>query len=376
MRVLELLSSAWWTGPAEPVASVALELRGRGHAVDVAVETARDGNLLARLRALGLPGPEGLALSSRSSPLAYLRDLRRLGALAPSYDVVHSNFSHDHVLALLALRRRAGRRVVRTVHSSRSLRDQAAQRIAHRATDGLIAVCEAHARVLEERFAIASERILATRGAVDATAFTPEGPDLRAELAIPAGAPVAGIVSRIKPGRGHEDLVDAFRIVADRLPEARLLLVGRGEGEEAIRVRIAHRGLQRQAVFAGYRTGPELAAAYRTLDVKVLLAEGNDGTCRALLEGMAAGRPGVAYRFGAPAEVIVDGSTGLLVPAGDVSSLAGALEELLRAPSRARAMGAAARERMTSLFTEAARGEAVEQFLLRILRLPPVRGRD
>lgn len=376
MRVLELLSSAWWTGPAEPVASLALALRARGHAVDVAVETAREGNLVERLRALGLTGPEGLALSSKSGPLAYLRDLRRLGALARGYDVLHANFSHDHVLALMALRRRAGRRVVRTVHSARSLREQAAQRVAHRASDGLVAVCEAHARALEERFRIPPERILATRGAVDAAIFRPGGPDLRAELGVAAGAPVAGLVARIKPGRGHDDLVDAFRIVADRLPDARLVLVGRGEGEEAIRVRIAHRGLQRQVVFAGYRTGPELVAAYRTLDVAVLLAEGNDGTCRALLEGMASGRPGVAYRFGAPAESIVDGTTGLLVPEGDVPALAAALVELLGAPARARAMGAAARERMATLFTEEARGEAVERFLLRILALPPARGGD
>ncbi len=376
MRILELLSSAWWTGPAEPVASLSRALRARGHAVDVAVETAREGNLPARLAALGLSGPQGLSLSSKSGPLGFLRDVRRLGVLSRGYDVLHANFSHDHVLALLALRRRSGRRVVRTVHSARSLRRTAAQRLAHRSSDGLVAVCEAHARALEERFGVAPERILATRGAVDATEFTPEGPDLREELGIPPGVPVAGIVSRIKPGRGHDDLVDAFRAVADRLPDARLLLVGRGEGEEALRVRVAHRGLQRQAIFAGYRTGPELAAAYRTLDVKVLLAEGNDGTCRALLEGMASGRPGVAYRFGAPAEAIVDGSTGLLAPEGDVPALAAALIELLSSRGRARAMGAAARERMTSLYTEEARAEAVERFLLGLLALPPVRGGD
>jgi glycosyltransferase involved in cell wall biosynthesis len=376
MRVLELLSSAWWTGPAEPVASLARELRARGHAVDVAVERARHGNLVERLGALGLSGPEGLALSSKAGPLAFLGDVRRLTALARGYDVLHANFSHDHVLALLALRRRRGRRLVRTIHSSRSLRTNVAQRLAHRASDGLVAVCQAHARALEERFRIPPERILATRGAVDAGAFSPEGPDLRGELGIPAGAPVAGLVSRIKPGRGHDDLVDAFRIVADRLPEARLVLVGQGEGLEAVRVRVAHRGLQREVLFAGYRTGPELAAAYRTLDAKVLLGEGNDGTCRALLEGMAAGRPGVAYRFGAPEEAIVDGTTGLLVPEGDVPALAAALIELLGSPGRARAMGAAARERMTSLYTEAARAEAVERFLLGLLALPPVRGGD
>ena len=54
MRVLELLASNRWTGPAEPVASVARELVRRGHAVEIAVETARGGTIVPKLRELGL----------------------------------------------------------------------------------------------------------------------------------------------------------------------------------------------------------------------------------------------------------------------------------------------------------------------------------
>lgn len=372
MRILELLASNRWTGPAEPMASVARELIRLGHAVEVAVETSREGTIVGHLRGLGLTVREELGLGPKDGALGFLRDLRRLAAISREFDVLHSNFSHDHLLALLALWRRGPRRLVRTIHSSRSLEPRAMQGFGHRACDGLVAVCEAHARVLESRFRVAPERILATRGAVDTATFTPEGPDLRAALGIEPGAPVAGIVTRIKGGRRLEDLVDAFRTVADQLPGARLVVVGRGEGLEELRVRVAHRGLQREVIFAGYRTGPELAAAYRTFDVKVLLAEGNDGTCRALLEGMASGRPGVAYRFGAPAEAIVDAVTGLLVEPGDAAALADALLELLRAPQPARAMGRAARERMRELYTERARGEAIAAFLERVLALPPV----
>jgi glycosyltransferase involved in cell wall biosynthesis len=353
------------------MASVARQLRDRGHAVELAVETTRAGNLRERLRADGFAVRDELALSSKSGPLRYARDLRRLGTLARGYDVLHANFSHDHVLALLSSPRRGARRVIRTLHASRGLARRGLVAPVYRRTDGLVTVCEEHARRLVERFGVPRDRVVATRGAVDSTLFTPEGPDLRGELGIAADAPVAGIVSRIKPGRRHEELVDAFRTLADRLPDARLVVVGRGEGEDALRVRVAHRGLQRHVIFAGYRSGPELASAYRTFDVKVLLAEGNDGTCRALLEGMASGRPGVAYRFGAPAEAIVDGTSGLLVEEGDVAGLADALGELLRSPPRARALGAAARERMATLFTEAARGEAVAGFIERILSLPP-----
>jgi len=371
MRVLELLSSPVWTGPAEPMASVARELARRGHRVEVAVDSRRSGDLRDRLRSAGLSVRGDLVLSTRSGPLAFLADARRLRNLRGEFDVLHANFSHDHGIALLAWRGRRRGRVVRTVHSARSLEPRLLQGTAHRRSDGLVAVCEAHARVLRERFRVPEERVVAVRGAVDLSGLAPEGPDLREELEIPAGAPVAGIVSRVKPDRRHADLVDAFRRVADRIPEARLLVVGRGEGLDALRARVAGLGLDRQVVFAGYRTGPGLAAAYRTLDVKVLLAEGNDGTCRALLEAMACGRPAVAYRFGAPGETVLDGVTGLLVETGDIGGLASSLLEILGAPARARAMGAAARERVAALHTEAARGEAVERFLLEILRLPP-----
>lgn len=371
MRILELLSSPAWTGPAEPMTSVARQLRARGHHVEVAVDGRREGDLRERMAAEGFPPRGDLALSTKGGALVALRDLAALRRAARGFDVVHANFSHDHALAVLAVSRRGGTRVVRTVHSARSLRDRGLQGFLHRRTDGLVAVCEEHARILRERFRVPAERVAAVRGAVDTVAFRPEGPDLRAELGIPAGAPVVGIVSRVKPDRRHLELLDAFGEVARRVPGARLVVVGRGEGLEEVRAGAAERGLGDAVIFAGYRRGPELAAAYRTLDAKVLLAEGNDGTCRALLEGMASGRPGVAWRFGAPAESIVPGETGLLAPEGDVGALAGAISALLADLPRARAMGRAARERMRALYTEEARGAAVEAFLERVRRLPP-----
>lgn len=371
MRILELLSSPVWTGPAEPMASVARILVRRGHQVEMAVDSLRPGDLRERLRALGFNLRLDLTLSTKAGPVAWLRDAAALRRAARDLDVVHAHFSNDHALALLALRGRRQARVVRTIHSSRSLRDRPLQGVAHRRADGLIAVCQAHARLLVERFRVDPRRVLASRGAVDPVAFSPNGPDLRAELGLAPGQPAAGIVSRVKPDRRHAELIDAFALVARQLPEARLVVVGRGEGLEEIRLRAAGAGLERQVIFAGYRTGPELAAAYRTLDCKVLLAEGNDGTCRALLEAMACGRPGVAYRFGAPAETVVDGRTGRLVPEGDVPALAGALLDLLRDPAGARALGAAARARVVERNGEEGRALEIESFLEQVRALPP-----
>jgi len=372
MRILELLASPIWTGPAEPVASVAQELVRRGHFVEMAVDTLRPGDLRDRLRKMGFAVHDELGLSTKSYPLRIALDVHRLTDVARGFELFHANFSHDHLLALIAARRSPARpRVVRTVHSERSLRGRRFQGLLHRRTDGLIAVCESHAGELRDRFRIDPRRVTAIRGAVNAGAFLPQGPDLRNLLQIPPGAPVAGIVSRIKPERRHADLVSAFRHVLDKLPEARLVIVGRGEGLAAVEREVERLQMRARVVFAGYRTGEELAAAYRTFDAKVLLAEGNDGTCRAMLEAMACGKPVLAYRFGAPAETILPDVTGILVDRGDVAGLGKALLSLLSDRDRCARLGAAARARITHVFTESARADAVEHFLQEILSLPP-----
>ena len=370
MRILELLASPMWTGPAEPMSSVARELIRRGHFVQAGVDSVRPGDLLERLRGFGLALREDLALSTHSGPWRLAADLHRLRRMSPGFDVLHSNFSHDHVLALLACAGRSEPRIVRTVHSERSLRRRPLQDLLLRQTDGVIAICQNHARILREQFGLDPRRGLAVRGAVDSSRFTPAGQDLRQELEIGESDPVVGIVSRVKPERRHGELLDAFRMVRQELPRARLLIVGRGEALPQLRALVDQSGREGSVIFAGYRAGEQLAAAYRTLDVKVLLAEGNDGSCRAMLESMACGRPVIAYRFGAPAEVIVEGVTGLLVNRGDRSGLGAAMLKLLGDGGLCRKMGAAARERVAA-FTELARGEAVETFLTHVLALPP-----
>jgi len=150
-----------------------------------------------------------------------------------------------------------------------------------------------------------------------------------------------------------------------------LVIVGRGEGQPALLRQVARLKMNASVVFAGYRTGAELCAAYRTLDAKVILAEGNDGTCRAMLEAMSCARPVLAYNFGAPGEAIIPEVTGVLVERGDIRGLGGVLLRLLSDRQRCAQMGAAARARVAHVFTPSARVDAVEHFLQEILSLSP-----
>jgi glycosyltransferase involved in cell wall biosynthesis len=116
-------------------------------------------------------------------------------------------------------------------------------------------------------------------------------------------------------------------------------------------------------------TGDEKRAFLESLDILVFAGTQPEGLPLVVLEGMAAGRAIVATPVGAIPDAVVPGETGVLVPAGDRTALAGAVSMLAADPETRRRMGAAGRrrylehytderciERMVSLFTTGADG--------------------
>ncbi len=103
--------------------------------------------------------------------------------------------------------------------------------------------------------------------------------------------------------------------------------------------------------FAGFRS--DLPALLPGVDVVVHPAQ-REGLGVALLEAMSAGVPVVASRAGGIVDVIRDGVDGLLVPPGDGTALAAALDRMLADEPWRRAIGSAARQRIADRFSTAA----------------------
>ena len=202
--------------------------------------------------------------------------------------------------------------VVRTFHNLRAVRHGPAERWLYRRTAAVFAV----SRQIESRcreIGIPASRVVWTPGTADLPRFASDvdGAPIREEFEL-GEAPVVVTVSRLAAGRGHELLLNAFRLLLQTMPEARLLLVGKGETRGRLEQLVAEIGLGRQVVFTGYRDRdlPEVLAA---ADCFALMAAGSDDSCRAALEAMAAARPVVARRVGALPETVTHGQTGLLV---------------------------------------------------------------
>lgn len=375
MNVLLTLSSASVTGPADRLLGDARLLVAAGHVVTVAHDTRREGTLAPAIEAAGFARAAELALCREVRPLDLARDVRRLRARLRDVDLVHAHFSHDHHVALLAaagLRHKV--RLIRSAENEANLRPGFGRGLAYRRSDGIEVATKERAERLVATFGLDPARIAALPGAVDAERFSPgEAPSrLRATLGVPPEVPLFGIVARVKPDRRHADLVAALALARPDAPELRIAVIGRGEGEPALRAEVERLGLGRSVLFAGYWAGDDLVEAYRGLDAAVWLAEGNDGSCRGVLEAMAVGLPVIAGNEGASSEIVEEGKTGLLVAPGDVSALAAALTRLAKEPRERRALGEAGRARVRDRYVWRERGRALLELYERIRELPPV----
>lgn len=380
MRLLLTCATPEFTGPAELMLEDAVAIRAAGHEVAVGFDTRRPGSLRGRVEALGLPIVEELDLCRIASPARFARDVARLRRLlgAGRFDTVHARFTHDHQVALLAAAGLRGRlRILRSCELTHNARPGLFRRAVFRRTDRLAVPSGEQRHALLAHHRVPEDRIELLPGRVDAARFCPGPSSLRAELGVPEDAPVVGIVSRIKPDRRHPDLVAAFARALREVPDAWLLIVGRGEGEAEVRAAVAAAGIAARVRFAGYRTGDALVDAYRAFDVKAWLAPGNDGTCRAVLEAMATGCAVLGGRFGAVAEAVVDSATGRLCDPGDPEATGAALAGLLASRERTRALGEAGRRRVLERYTPLRRAAAVAAFYERAWHLPPaVGGKD
>jgi glycosyltransferase involved in cell wall biosynthesis len=276
-RVLHLLSSPVYSGPAESVALLAAAQQRAGATVSVAVDSTRAGTgteepAAPRFEALGLLSTLGLALSPKGRPLELLKDARRLRHA--SVDVVHCHASHDHWAAWLG--RPRGTRLVRSLHAPRSIR---------LLLPPMDAATVPTAELLRR---LRPGPAMVLPALVDRQLFQPAKDKgvLRQALGLPLG-PVVGMASTFQPSRGHVVALAAFVEVRRRVPEATLVLLGDGVLEPELRARVRAAGLEAAVRFPGYQRGVDFVRWLQALDELWVLGLGNDWAGRTALQARA-----------------------------------------------------------------------------------------
>jgi glycosyltransferase involved in cell wall biosynthesis len=296
-----------------------------------------------------------LKARSRFDPFALAR---LVGVLRQgSYDIVHSHLFRADIFASLAVARLGEQAplLVSTRHNDDRFFLNPFVGIVHymisARQDLIIAISDHIARFTVSRGVRHPARVRRVYHGIEPTvtqALERDGVRIRAELGLGAGDFLVGNVGRLALQKGQRHLIAAMPLLLERVPGAHAVIAGSGDLEEYLRDLALEVGVADRVHVLGPRR--DVPALMHAIDVFAMPSIW-EGFGLVLLEAMAAGRPIVASRVATIPEVVVDGVTGVLVPAGDSVALAEALTALAHDSARARAYGQAGRERLRSRFS-------------------------
>lgn len=292
---------------------------------------------------------EPVRIPSGLSPVGVLRARRELAELAP-VDLIHAHGLKAGWIASTLSERSP---LVVTIHNL--VLDEAAGKGA-----GLLRRLEARLPARTDRLIAVSHQIAdrfaglpgADRIVVIPPAARPPQPrrspvEVREALGVENGCPLIVVVARLHAQKDHETFLRALSIVGAKHPDAVAAIVGEGPLDHQLEARAQELGVADRTIFAGPSSYAvdELNAA----DV-VALSSRWEGSPLVIAEALQLAKPVVSTAVGAIPEVVKDGVTGRLCPAGDPDCMAQCLMEMLDDPEGARSLGRAGRERALSLF--------------------------
>lgn len=347
MKILHVTTHLNIGGIANYVVSLTKALKAKGAISFVA---SSGGDLVGELekngtchRRLDILTKSELSLKVLKSIFALVRIVRQ-----ERIDVIHAHTRVSQVAAFFASRI-TGVPYVTTCHGYFKVR---LRKVFDTWGDKVIAISEAVAAHLEDDLGVKSQRVAVIYSGVDADRFSKdyssgEIQSLKDSLGLGPG-PVIGTIGRLSPVKGHAFLIQSMAEIVSRLSEAQCLIVGDGPEYNLLKNLAGSLGIEDSVRFVS--SNPDTHKFLSVMDVFVFPSV-KEGLGIALLEALASGRPCVASDVGGISNIIKNGHNGILVPARDPGSIAGAAIGLINDRARARLLGQRARETVKETFT-------------------------
>jgi len=172
--------------------------------------------------------------------------------------------------------------------------------------------------------------------------------EVRQEFDLEKNHLVIGLVAQFRPAKRHDLLIRAVAQLQNKYPSLRLMLIGAGDREQALKDLAEEVGVKGKTIFTGYRT--DARRLLHGLDIFALPSD-VEGEPISLMEAMDASLPVVAAKTGGIPEIVVEGKTGYLHEPGDVDGLVHGLDLLLDSSMTRQNMGSAGRARLVEHFS-------------------------
>ena len=350
MRILQISSAASFGGGERYVADLTNALDERGHDLYLAVRPHSP--LVAHVH---LPPTKIKTLRLRNAlDVQSAHELARF-VRRHEIEVVHAHMARDYSLAAYAARRNRNTKFIVTRHVMFPLNRLHRQTLAR--ADRVIAVSNAVAKKLREDRLTSDDRIAVVHNGIDTDRFARilnsfDRVEFLRSKDLPANAALVGSIGELRALKRHDDFIRAAALIAERLPQTHFVLAGvdtssTGEVRKQLEQLVTELQLNDRFHFLGWLDDAEKLLA--SLDVFVSASE-TESFGLAIAEAMAAGTAVVATATDGACEVVEPRSTGLLVPVGDVTSIAAAVCSLLSGNDRTE-MGRRAREAVATRFS-------------------------
>jgi sugar transferase (PEP-CTERM/EpsH1 system associated) len=267
-------------------------------------------------------------------------------------DILHTHAWGTLIEGLTAGRLARVPAIVHGEHGTLQLRPRQVrvQRWAWTHADELLSVSSRLAERMCHEVGLPLHRVRVIRNGVDLTRFSVgrARPASRTFGVPDDGSVVIGAIGRLVAVKDHAGFIDAIAALRARGRPVVAVIAGDGPLRPELEARIARLGLRDAVRLLGHC--PDVETILSGLDIFVQSST-SEGMSNTILEAMASGLPVVATQVGGADEMIVDGQTGILVPAGEAGRLADALERLVSDESLRRAMGRAGQERAHDQFS-------------------------
>jgi glycosyltransferase involved in cell wall biosynthesis len=344
MNVVHLQKVAGISGSEAHLLSLLPQLRERGWDIRFLMLHEQEPgawDFARELRARGIP-LDAIPLAADVDPVAFFRIAGYLARTQPR--ILHTHLVHADVYGQLTGALTGVPIRVSTKHGFNEFRENRGFALGDRAIASLahmhIAISRGLAQYLEEVEGFDGSSFEIVHYGIE-----PDG-----EPAPYAGdGPRLLCVGRLIPIKGHIVLLRAFAQARLRLPSLRLDIAGRGPLEPALRALAKELGIEEAVRFRGYVSPVQLAIEESAV---VVVPSMGEGFGMVALEAMERARPVIAAEIGGLGELVEDGVTGCLVPAGEAEPLADAIFRLGSDPGLAAAMGRAGRIRALEQFLQ------------------------
>ena len=366
MNILLTNSSDIYGGGEYFVLELSRALRNRGH--DICITCRPDNLLYTKCEQAGLPViPLGFPANGRL--LHFISAIRGI-IRSKNIGIVHTNGNYDRTAGAFAAWL-AGVPHVTNVHSLHSINRNLTHRIRNSMMTNFFLADGVQAKnMLVNEDGIPESKVTVFYHGVNADQLKNDTKlrcSIRKEFNCMDETLLIGTVGRLVPMKGHEYLIKAFALVAERFPQARLVLIGDGILDAELKQLAASLNIGRQVIFTGFRD--DLVALYSAFDLFALssLSGGGETISFATQQALAQELPVVVTDVGDVAQNVREGVNGYVVPDRDPQAMAEKLSLLLGDKALRERMGKAGRNYLLERFTTERMVLAVENIYQKVL---------